>query len=199
VINTRDKNTRFKSLEDKLHDLHLKSEKLLEEKNQYIDDSLKRRNYIKELEQISHEIMMIKYEIFTIKGPIVSNQDIDIYLDVELSTKEEKNYFIAIHNTLDKIGYVRVTLENVTSYLGNIGYRLDKKFRGNGYMLQALNLLKPTMIEEGLTKPKITVYPNNISSVKTIEKFGGKLIPKENDIVGWDTYEVNLSEEEKIK
>lgn len=195
-----DKNIRLKSLEEKLLSLEIKCKDLHKEKYKYKYDYDKYKDCIRKIDELYHEIALIDEKINLLKRILISsNQVIDLYLDEESSTKEEKNYFITIHNTLNKIGYVRVTLENVNSYLGNIGYRLDERFQGSGYMLQALNLLKPTMIEEGLTKPKITVYPDNIASVKTIENFGGRLIPKENNIFGWDTYEVNLTEEEKIK
>lgn len=194
-----EKNIKLKSLEEKLLSLEIKCKDLHKEKYKYLDDYVKYDDCINQIDQLYYEIALIKQKISLIKGLIASNEAIDIYLDEKSSTKEEKNYLITIHNTLDKIGYVRVTLENVTSHLGNIGYRLDKKFQGKGYMLQALNLLKPIMIEEGLTKPKITVYPDNISSVKTIESFGGKLMPKENELFSWDTYEVNLTDAEEKK
>ena len=41
-------------------------------------------------------------------------------------------------------------------------------------MLKALNVLKEPLRERGLTHPRLTVYPSNIPSVKTIERIIAK-------------------------
>ena len=50
--------------------------------------------------------------------------------------------------------------------------------------------------ERGLLHPKFTVFPNNIASVKTIEKFGGRKIGSTGF---YDIYEADIEEHKHIK
>lgn len=132
------------------------------------------------------------------KGPTYSNGVLDLYLDEEANKigKVCEHYKIALAGEKKFIGHVRVTYDDMCdNFLGNIGYELNKKFRGNGYMLQALEILKRPMLESGLERPIITVDPHNGASVRTIEKFGGKKIFQDEGHKWYDSYEVDLREE----
>lgn len=131
------------------------------------------------------------------QSPTYSNGVLDLYLDesAEKIGKVCENYNIALAGEKEFIGYVRVTYDVMNdNFLGNIGYKLNREFRGNGYMLQALEMLRKTMLDKGLTNPIINVRPDNMPSVKTIEKFGGKKLDKDE---WYDSYEVDLREENR--
>ena len=153
-------------------------------------------NYRAEIIQIDHQISILKEKIVLAKTPLASNQNIDIYYDENNSTDKEAKYLLTIHDCLEKIGYIEIRFENPHPFLGNIGYKIDRKFRGNGYTLQALNLLKPTMLENGLEHFTMTSYPDSNASIKIIQDFGGKLISEAHDNQYWNEYEVNLTEVE---
>ncbi len=147
-------------------------------------------------DELLEEIAEVKRQILAAKVPDYTNGILDLYLmdEADKIGKECENYNIAIAGTGKVIGYVRVTYDDMSdNFLGNIGYKLSSQYRGNGYMLQALEILKKPMLAKGLEKPIITVKPNNDSSIRVIEKFGGRKL--END-EWYDAYEVDLLEKE---
>jgi len=61
-------------------------------------------------------------------------------------------------------------------YSGNIGYMVDKQYRGHGYAEKACRLLVPVIRAHGMKKVLITNNPENIASRRTCEKLGAKQI-----------------------
>lgn len=134
-------------------------------------------------------------ELDKLKKADYSDGEIDLLVNKKKSYEERDVYYdIRLSDSRDYIGEIRVTFVNPISFSGDIGYELKPEFRGNGYMIKALNVLKEPLRERGLVRPKLTVYPNNKASVRTIEKFGGKKI----DTNGfYDTYQVDLEDDIK--
>lgn len=158
-------------------------------------------NYSEVYEEIfvlKKRITDLKRKIIITKGPTYTNGKLNLYLDDGSIESEEEIYKIALVDTENWIGTIRVTHVIHDYLLANIGYELIKEARGNGYMIQALEILRQPLIDKGLSKPVLSVDPENIPSVRTIEKFGGKKI---NIGDKWfDTYEVDLTDEShKIK
>lgn len=153
------------------------------------------------LNEISRILEELNSRILLIEGPTCSNHEIDIYLNKEESDDEVECYFITPHQSLEQIGYVRVSLKSFDPYLGHIGYGITEKYRGNHYALQALGLLKNTILSHGLNKIIITAFADNYASIKTIERFGGTLTSSEDFYQNriYNTYEVNLQEETSPK
>jgi len=70
---------------------------------------------------------------------------------------------------------------------GNIGYTIYEKYRGNGYAAKAVTLLLTLAKKHSMSYLYITCNPDNIPSIRTCEKAGGKLIgiielPTDNDM-----------------
>lgn len=149
--------------------------------------------YIPKINSLLDEINVLHYELSLLRGPDFTNGVIDIYSD-EDNDEIESIYFITIYGSQEKIGRIRVTWKNIEPQYGNIGYSLKENYKGNHYTLQALELLKDTMINKGLTKPIFTAKPDNIPSIKTIENYGGKLIEEATEEQNYNTYEVDLLE-----
>ena len=192
------------ALEEKLENLEEKLELLyVEDRKIDLDDS----NFLEKTmeihtkkEQVFQEMDKIREEIDLLLKPLVaSNETLDIYLENGGIRKGYGNFSVFLHGTSTRIGHVRLNREN-NNVFGNVGYGLDAKYRGHHFMLQSLNLLKKTMLKMKIVKPVITVEPKNIASVKTIQAFGGVLTEshKDNDRY-YDTYEVDLSNEEATK
>lgn len=174
---------------DSLYDKEEKTIRMwIESTNEFYDEFL---------EDIRREIFEIETLIRLKNGPCFTNGILDLYFDYDDSCEDEEYYNITLHNCLVIIGHVRITYSNFCSFLGNIGYELCESSRGNGYMIQALEMLSEVMIDNGLTKPIITVYPDNIPSLKTIEKFGGVLIDGISENKSYVTYEVDLMKKVK--
>lgn len=77
-----------------------------------------------------------------------------------------------------KIGYcdLRVGHNEETHIGGNIGYGIEKDYRGNGYAARAVELLKVLAKKHNMEYLIIACKPDNIASYKTIEKSGGKFL-----------------------
>lgn len=188
----------------KLEELQEKLDALFEKEREIYyseSDSLDKRIEIRqEIEQVYQEKNRVYEEIFLLENqPVASNEILDIYpYDGDIK-KDYGNFAIFLHGTSTRIGHVR--LNRVTDKVfGNIGYGLDEEYRGHHFMLQSLNLLKDSMLKMKIVKPIITVEPDNLASVKTIQAFGGILTEGHQEYNRYyDTYEVDLTDYESGK
>ena len=90
-------------------------------------------------------------------------------------------YDIYLHDSNVKAGTIdlRLSAEGDMYYYGNIGYRIQPKFRGNHFAYEACQLLFKVAREEfNMDELIITCSPDNIASKKTLEKLGGTLVEK---------------------
>ncbi len=72
-------------------------------------------------------------------------------------------------------------------YGGNIGYCIDKPFRGHNYAAKSCLLLFSLAMLHKMKYLIITCDPDNIASRKTLERLGGELLeivvlPEDNDM-----------------
>lgn len=61
-------------------------------------------------------------------------------------------------------------------YGGQVGYGIDRPFRGNGYAASACELLAKVAKREGFHQLWITCNPDNVASIRTCEKIGARFI-----------------------
>lgn len=187
----RDKEKEYSQIEEKIKLV----QKKLEEVEYYLFNIYYSEEGRDKLYLLQEELNDLQDRLIFEKGPIYTNGVLDLYLDEEADKvgKVCEHYNIALAGEKRFIGYVRVTYDDMKdNFLGNIGYQLNRDFRGNGYMLQALEILKKPMLDRGLERPIITVESENTASVRTIEKFGGKKLEKDD---WYDSYEVDLGDE----
>ena len=179
-----------------LYSSHITSKKERLSKNLINNFNLERLYAEKEnsINFLLDEIYRLRDEIELLKGPTLSNGIIDLYFEEENSDENVSFYYLTISGQRQKIGRIDIRWYAFDYMFGNVGAELDKNYRGNRYALQSLELLKDVMIDRGLTKPIFTARPDNIPSIKTIENFGGKLIQEANEEQFWNTYEVDLLE-----
>lgn len=76
------------------------------------------------------------------------------------------------------VGKIRVRIGNNyhSYYNGNIGYEIDKEYRGNNYAYNACKLVLQVAKAHGMNELILTCDESNIASYKTIEKLGADLI-----------------------
>ncbi len=86
------------------------------------------------------------------------------------------HYDICLSGTNEVIGYIEYRGEHCGYFFGDIGYRIEYDYRGNGYAYQALELLGGILKEDGIEEVWISANPKNVKSLKIIEKFGGSVI-----------------------
>lgn len=184
----------IKKLERRLNDICAQLNYLYEDK-MYGSSSLDPESIEYLISELKLEYLRITDRLESLKKPNYSDGELDLLVN-EIKSYQDKDvyYDIRLSNSPLYIGEIRVTYYNPTRFLGDIGYELKPEFRGNGYMIKALNVLREPLKEKGLLHPKFTVFPNNISSVKTIEKFGGKKIGSTGF---YDIYQADLEEDNK--
>jgi tagatose 1,6-diphosphate aldolase len=78
-----------------------------------------------------------------------------------------------------RVGQIDIRMgetEPLILYGGQIGYGIDKPYRGNGYAAEACILVKQIAIGLNFSSLWITCNPDNIASIKTCEKIGAQFI-----------------------
>ena len=91
-------------------------------------------------------------------------------------------YYIYLHNTKTCVGSVDYRGYHVHEYFGDAGGFVDYEYRGNGYLYQALTLLRKMLNENRVEDFWVSASQDNIPSIKTIEKLGEILLKKSNEI-----------------
>lgn len=115
--------------------------------------------------------------LFLIQGEMLTLKLIDTYNG---NTSELPFYWYEIIlNPINKpIGKISIRIgHNSNSYYnGNIGYEIDKEYRGHSYAFLACKMILTVAKHHNMDKINLTCNYNNIASYKTIEKLGAQLI-----------------------
>ncbi|BCE03491.1 GNAT family N-acetyltransferase [Marinicellulosiphila megalodicopiae] len=70
------------------------------------------------------------------------------------------------------------TSDYLIKYGGQIGYGINRAYRGFNYAAKACQLLKKVALDHDMTTLWITCNTDNIASIKTCEKLGAKKVDK---------------------
>lgn len=99
------------------------------------------------------------------------------FLEVGSGIRDGYTFDICLPRLKKPVGYISLRLGESPAlyYLGHIGYRVHRDFRGHSYARKALALLIPLMRKEDLLHPVITTNIDNWPSRKTCEKLGCRL------------------------
>lgn len=97
--------------------------------------------------------------------------------DWRSGVQESYIYDICLKGRRGDVGYISLRLGDSPAlyYLGHVGYRVEKPYRGHGYAWKALELLKPLMLREGMLHPVVTTDVDNWASRRTALKAGCQL------------------------
>ncbi|MBQ8575861.1 MAG: GNAT family N-acetyltransferase [Clostridia bacterium] len=122
---------------------------------------------------------MSKFEFFY-EFNIISDGEITLKVSQKYHGDDELlpfyYYDIFVGNTaVGKIS-IRIGSNYHSYYNGNIGYEIDKEFRGKNYAYKACKLVLLVAKAHGMNELILTCDENNIASYKTIEKLGAELI-----------------------
>jgi len=137
-----------------------------DEKHKRLDELMDKRD---ELLKKKHEI---EHTMYFSLPPVKGNDFIDLRI-----IRGSYDYSIFLHGTTTHVGNISYRGHHL-EYFGDVGYNIFPEFQGNHYAYEALVLLSEKLYEDGIPDFWITVYPDNISSIKTIEKYGGQLVSK---------------------
>jgi len=102
-------------------------------------------------------------------------------IDKNQGNKEELPYYyydIYLADGVTQIGKISIRIgHNYHSYFnGNVGYEIDKEFRGNNFAYEATKIVVDVAKHHQITYLILTCEESNIASYKSIEKLGAKLI-----------------------
>ena len=116
----------------------------------------------------------------------LNNFDIlfDNEITLEISQKYQGDdellpfYYYDIYVDETVVGKISIRIgKNYHSYYnGNIGYEIDKEYRGNNYAYKACKLVLQVAKAHNMGELILTCDESNIASYKTIEKLGAELI-----------------------
>lgn len=113
-------------------------------------------------------------------GPVVDLIDDGIEKANFLNNQvETHNFKIVLTKTNVVVGKIDYRFGNAFElyYVGHIGYRIFPEFRGNSYAYYATKVILDVIRHhKNINSVIITCSPDNIASLKTIERLGAKLI-----------------------
>lgn len=122
-------------------------------------------------------------------GDIIEGPEIHLLVEALAPAAKHKNYVPAYilgirkNVSCERVGRISLRIGSNTlidRYAGNIGYSVDRGFRGHGYAGKACNLLVPLARSHEFSILYITCNPDNLASRRTIEKLGAELLGVEN-------------------
>lgn len=171
------------------HNIYKKMEELKEP-----DDILKeKKQLVKRTWDIEENIGKIEELIYFKIPPLATNDIIDLRKSREhpLEDQNDNNligsYEIFLHNTNISVGGIEYRGYHFHEYFADVGGEIIKEYRGNGYLYQALSLLKELLSKKGIDDFWAAANENNIPSIKTIKKLGGILLDSKS---GTELYKV---------
>lgn len=107
-------------------------------------------------------------------------EDEEIKIVLCLAAPDVKQYYYLIFNKSndEEIGQCGLRLEENADnlYLGNVEYEIYEEYRGNNYAFKATKLLGEIALNLGANNLIITARPDNIPSIKTIEKLKARFV-----------------------
>jgi len=66
----------------------------------------------------------------------------------------------------------------LVTYAGQIGYGIDRPYRGHHYAAKACELIRTVALDHGMAELWITCNPDNIASVRTCERIGARFVER---------------------
>ncbi len=139
------------------------------------------RDYIfKSMKELYSIIENLECQLEYLKRKIeITDGEIELtYLEDNTSTYKQYNIYLCGNS--EKIGFIEYR-DCDSLYLGNIGYHIYSEYNGHNFASKAVNLLNEILRKEGIESVVITANRDNIASIKTIEKVGGKPIDIPDD------------------
>lgn len=145
---------------------------------------------------------MSKFE-FINKFDIISDGVITLKISQKYKGDDELlpfyYYDIFVGNTsVGKIS-IRIGSNYHSYYNGNVGYEIDKEYRGNNYAYKACKLVLQVAYAHRMKELILTCDESNIASYKTIEKLGAQLIETVKPPEDYFAYRENMENQRIYK
>jgi tagatose 1,6-diphosphate aldolase len=89
------------------------------------------------------------------------------------------HFNLVFAETGERIGHLDLRIgdtDHLRLYVGHIGYRVNRAFRGHRYAARAVRLVLPLARRHGMEVLWITCNPDNLASARTCELAGGTYV-----------------------
>lgn len=145
---------------------------------------------------------MTKFEFFS-DFDFLSDGEITLRISQKYKGDDELlpfyYYDIIIGDSI--VGKISIRIGNNyhSYYNGNIGYEIDKEYRGNNYSYKACKLVFQVAKAHGMNELILTCDESNVASYKTIEKLGAELIETEKPPKDYFAYRENIEKQRIYK
>ncbi len=147
-------------------------------------------------------ICMNKFE-FMNDFDILSNDEVTLKICQKYPGDDELlpfyYYDIIIGDSIVGKISIRIGSNYHSYYNGNIGYEIDKEFRGNNYSYKACKLAFQVAKAHGMNELILTCDESNIASYKTIENLGAELIEIAKPPKDYFAYRENMKKQRIYK
>ena len=154
----------------KLEQLLVYKDKLLNKKEELKNFNGNFSDYNVLLRDINNKLEEVNRLIFFNKEPDNSNGIIDLR-----SVKYGK-YNLYLTGTDIYVGFIEYKGYHVSRRTGDVGCKIDSKYRGKGFAYMANVLLGDLLYKRDIKDFWGTAFSDNIGSIKLMEKYGGKRI-----------------------
>lgn len=160
-----------------------------------LDTLKRRRDFLLELndtkdeeiinarKKIIHDLSLKIDEIEDQKNVIGLSDIVKSDGNIDLRRMNEKEYIIFLTDTNIAVGHIKYFGYHCSYKFGDISYYIYNEHRGNNYAYHALSLLSEKLKEDGINDFWISTKNNNIASIKTIEKYNGKLVSTHDGVL----------------
>ena len=122
---------------------------------------------------------MTKFKFFS-DSNFLSDGEITLRISQKYQGDDEllPFYYYDIFVDDTAVGKISIRIGNNyhSYYNGNIGYEIDKEYRGSNYAYKASKLVLQVAKAHNMSELILTCDESNIASYKTIEKLGAELI-----------------------
>lgn len=148
-------------LRTQLNDLKTKIEEFYDSNLTINNDNKKKLEALyEEYLKINDHLLMLNLHF------VIGNNIVELY-------KENKNdvvgeYIICLPKSSTIVGSIDYRQGNL--FIGNIGYKIKEKYRGNNYAYYATHLLLNNLCQNQIDQVVISANINNIASIKTLDK-----------------------------
>ena len=199
---------------EEINPLRLKINELYEEMHskENIGNAEKQSAIKKEIENLYAKIRKINderlYKLYDIQYRLESKikaKDLIVVAEsseIELRVAKEElinTYYIYSKELSIEIGTITYRGTNDKLYEGDISYRIEPDYSGHSYAYKALCLLSDYLYRNGVDHFVISAHRENVASVKTIEKYGGIMLPSDRLYPGIKIYSCDTREKESEK
>ena len=166
-------------MKDEVERLRIRVEKAWHERQKCSEEL--RRSTIKNNHKLLEKFRLIDNKYWLLRDKMDYYDATLIEEDDEIAIKRfgddiENMYFIFLKDEKTRIGHIDYQGYHTSNITGDIGYYIDKKYNGHNYAYKALCLLSNYLYKNGIKDFYISVFHDNVASIKIIKKYGGNII-----------------------